>query len=253
MHALKVHFYGRFTCAICTFRGDFARELMDHMAQDHKEVSTAKCPICDQESSLENIENHYRNCVKIKLTKSVTDDKCEQVCPTCGKILKTRDELYKNRSSRKTDSLLANRSSGSPILLKIVSENLIFREDLFLYNCLQEWLLSASSDAFAQGRSQEGKGSRQAFLRQVWQDVRQTLLAKGSHKQGARQVGCQVPLPVVRSRLRRLPQHEQAHSNPASSTCPIIYHEVFSYILGLGKVRGTCQTWSQNLVRSATH
>ena len=37
--------------------------------------------------------------------------------------MKARDELYKIRSSRKTDSLLANRSSGSPILLKIVSEN----------------------------------------------------------------------------------------------------------------------------------
>ena len=90
-HALKAHFYGRFTCAICTFRGDFARELMDHMAQDHKEVGTGKCPICDQESSLDNIENHYRNCVKIKLTKQVNKgDYCEQVCPTCGKILKSR-------------------------------------------------------------------------------------------------------------------------------------------------------------------
>ena len=161
MHALKVHFYGRFTCAICTFRGDFARELMDHMAQDHKEVSTAKCPICDQESSLENIENHYRNCVKIKLTKSVTDDKCEQVCPTCGKILKTRDELYKNRSSRKTDSLLANRSSGSPILLKIVSENLIFREDLCLYNCLQKACpTSTSSSSCSLCKTRGASGTR---------------------------------------------------------------------------------------------
>ena len=36
---------------------------------------------------------------------------------------KYRDELYKNRSAQKTDSLLANRYLGSPILLKIVSEN----------------------------------------------------------------------------------------------------------------------------------
>ena len=34
-----------------------------------------------------------------------------------------REELDKNRSSRKMDSLLENRSSGSPILLKEVSEN----------------------------------------------------------------------------------------------------------------------------------
>ena len=36
---------------------------------------------------------------------------------------RARDELYKNRSSRKTDSQKEKRSSGSPILLKIVSEN----------------------------------------------------------------------------------------------------------------------------------
>ena len=36
---------------------------------------------------------------------------------------KYRDELYKNRSAQKTDSLLANRYLGSPILLKKVSEN----------------------------------------------------------------------------------------------------------------------------------
>ena len=51
--------------------------------------------------------------------------------------------MYKNRSSRKTDSQLDKRSSRRPILLKIVSENRFSRktkvwEDLFLYNCLQE-------------------------------------------------------------------------------------------------------------------
>ena len=34
-----------------------------------------------------------------------------------------RDELYKNGSYRKTDSQKEKRSSGSPILLRIVSEN----------------------------------------------------------------------------------------------------------------------------------
>ena len=35
----------------------------------------------------------------------------------------SRDELYKNRSSRKTDFQKEKTSFGSPILLKIVSEN----------------------------------------------------------------------------------------------------------------------------------
>ena len=40
-----------------------------------------------------------------------------------GAVPGIRDELYKNRSSRKTDSQQEKRSSGSHILLKIVSEN----------------------------------------------------------------------------------------------------------------------------------
>ena len=35
----------------------------------------------------------------------------------------SRDELYKNRSSGKTDSQQEKRSSGSPILFQLVSEN----------------------------------------------------------------------------------------------------------------------------------
>ena len=38
-------------------------------------------------------------------------------------LLEDWDELYKNRSSRKTDSQSEKRSSQSPILMKIVSEN----------------------------------------------------------------------------------------------------------------------------------
>ena len=71
-------------------RGDFARELMDHTAQDHKEVGTVKCPICGQESSLENLENHYRNCVKVKYKQQAKYDRCDQVCPTCGKNFKSK-------------------------------------------------------------------------------------------------------------------------------------------------------------------
>ena len=48
---------------------------------------------------------------------------CTAATPTSGRPPSRRDELYKNRSSRKTDSQSEKSSSGSPILLKIVSEN----------------------------------------------------------------------------------------------------------------------------------
>ena len=51
------------------------------------------------------------------------------------------DELYKNRSSRKTDSQEEKRSSGSPILWEIVSENR-FSGTTYLYT-----IASSSSDS----------------------------------------------------------------------------------------------------------
>ena len=51
-----------------------------------------------------------------------TDSDCEVLLHLFKKY-GPRDELYRNRSSRKTYSQLEKRSSGSPILLKIISEN----------------------------------------------------------------------------------------------------------------------------------
>ena len=53
-----------------------------------------------------------------------------------GATSRSRDELYKNRSSRKINSRYEKRSLGSPILKKSLRKS-IFREDLFLCNCLQ--------------------------------------------------------------------------------------------------------------------
>ena len=60
----------------------------------------------------------------------------ESVAPPSGAVRvpstkKNRDELYKNRSSRKIDSQT------------LFSRESVFREDLFLYNCLQKEELSS--------------------------------------------------------------------------------------------------------------
>ena len=52
-------------------------------------------------------------------------------------ISETRGLLYKNRSSPKTDSLLANRSSVSEFVLGedlFANRESVFGEDLFLYS-----------------------------------------------------------------------------------------------------------------------
>ena len=55
-----------------------------------------------------------------------------------------RDELYTNRSSRKIDSQSEKRSSGSPILLKIVSENRL-SEDTYFYTIASRCLSSPTT------------------------------------------------------------------------------------------------------------
>ena len=54
-HAMKEHYFGRFTCEICTFRGDFAREVIEHMKQDHKDVGTGTTHISNQQNPLPSL------------------------------------------------------------------------------------------------------------------------------------------------------------------------------------------------------
>ena len=75
----------------------------------------AACQNCKSALSANRRKHHCRHCGRIFCSDCVT--KTVASGPT------GRDELYKNRSSRKNDSHEEKRPSGSPILLKIASEN----------------------------------------------------------------------------------------------------------------------------------
>ena len=64
-------------------------------------------------------------------SSSSQKDTYDPMEPTSSPERRTRDKLYKNRSSRKTDFQKEKRSSGSPILLNIVSENQFSGKTLF--------------------------------------------------------------------------------------------------------------------------
>ena len=90
-HSIRQHFYGVFECEICTFRGDFTKDLIHHVNQDHKEEKSAKCPSCLKEQPLENIECHYQKCVRLRSYERAAKSKnVERICETCGKKLKTK-------------------------------------------------------------------------------------------------------------------------------------------------------------------
>ena len=69
------------------------------------------------------------------------------------KLAAVRDELYKNRSSRKTDSHVREKVFWKSYSLENRLRESIFREDLFLYNCLQGpgegWQRRASSSKWS--------------------------------------------------------------------------------------------------------
>ena len=80
-HARRYHFWGDFSCKVskCNFRGNFAADLTGHINDSHKGEADAECPLCKKGCPVNDIENHYRECVgKWKLKR-------HRCCETCGK------------------------------------------------------------------------------------------------------------------------------------------------------------------------
>ena len=90
-HAIRKHSYGKFLCKKCIFRGDFAKQLIDHIIQEHDKGISPQCPLCTKEYPLDVLESHYESCIKVKIRgRQVASDKCDQICETCGKTLTTK-------------------------------------------------------------------------------------------------------------------------------------------------------------------
>ena len=92
LHAKKHHFWGRFSCKECSFKGNFARDLAGHIEDVHRgEALNAVCPQCKKERPVSDIENHYKECVVEWKRQLKKRPKC---CETCGKVV--RERHYRN-------------------------------------------------------------------------------------------------------------------------------------------------------------
>ena len=97
-HAKKIHFYGMFRCLKkCTFRGNFATELVSHMSEYHPKDSSATCPACKEEQHIQELQSHYEQCILLKIKKDRGTAECEQMCPKCGKTFKHRRGYREHR------------------------------------------------------------------------------------------------------------------------------------------------------------
>ena len=95
-HAMKQHFYGNFICEKCQFSGYCAKDLIDHIKEDHKEDQFARCPSCKKKVLLTHLESHYRSCLLSKLKLS---NKCNEICDKCGKTFTDKRNFVYHKKS----------------------------------------------------------------------------------------------------------------------------------------------------------
>ena len=90
-HARLHHFWGRFTCSECPFMGDFSKNIVQHVMTMHPKETSIRCPSCKQQSLLNVVESHYKECITEKHNEvrqnSNLNSKSRVVCDLCGKSL----------------------------------------------------------------------------------------------------------------------------------------------------------------------
>ena len=63
VHMKTEHFWGKFKCLQCEFKGGFAAELIAHMREEgHGDNPVVKCPRCKDEMPLLDTESHMKEC-----------------------------------------------------------------------------------------------------------------------------------------------------------------------------------------------
>ena len=63
-HLRKQHYWGPFRCYHCDYVGNFASDIVQHMAEaDHENEGHVECPSCKERIEGEAISTHYEGCV----------------------------------------------------------------------------------------------------------------------------------------------------------------------------------------------
>ena len=116
-HARERHFYGRFLCLKkCTFRGDFAAELVSHMTKEHPEDFSAICPACKENQHIQELKSHYEKCIDLKIKKWRRTTECKTMCANCGKTFKNMKGYQSHIKSYCKQATNGGRSADENIL-----------------------------------------------------------------------------------------------------------------------------------------
>ena len=135
-HAMWKHLYGEFLCKYCSFSGHSVSDIIEHVNQNHEVDTSVTCPICKKDHLIKDLEDKYKQCVKQFLGKN------QQICPSCGKTITTKLNLWnhlrhhcaqrerpKEKWERWCDKCGKSFSSkvGFRDHVKIVHENYVFK------------------------------------------------------------------------------------------------------------------------------
>ena len=81
LHKKREHFWGTFSCLLCSYATNFANDLIKHIhGKGQKEDACVACPECKNEFPFLEIQSHYKTCV----FKTIN-------CPCCNKQFKGAD------------------------------------------------------------------------------------------------------------------------------------------------------------------
>ena len=67
-HKVFTHHMGSFKCLCCDFGADdmsFAKDMVEHMIQNHANEPLVRCPSCKEKLLMTDIVSHYENCPRI--------------------------------------------------------------------------------------------------------------------------------------------------------------------------------------------
>ena len=87
-HAKDIHGLGLFNCGACMFKGQFVSDIIQHMEQQHEQMSSQEinCPTCKVNVEIFSITEHYKECIKIDVKVPVKCQWCEKVLASSASL-----------------------------------------------------------------------------------------------------------------------------------------------------------------------
>ena len=98
MHRKRKHYWGVFKCPECKDVVNFVKDLMKHMEEKgHLGAPFANCPKCKEKLPLEELEDHYKECVVADIKANKDKD---TTCSICQEVFSNTNSIYRHKKKQ---------------------------------------------------------------------------------------------------------------------------------------------------------